>query len=751
MMSLDATILALPGLKSYWKLDESAGAIAADQLGASNGGYAGATLAQAGHIYGESNGGNAVLTGSGTYIGLGRCGSMVSDCITAGVGMTFGFWFKDNGIAASAGPHYVCGGYQLAGPKGGWELFITNSAFGGGSATEGFTLRFLDDAGNVCSRQFKRYSGQSPLCDGYWHFIVVRIRIPVGVSTASGVMSVTVDGLPYKLSAAWSDVAADVTIGTATDFDAGTQLTLGARYIQGSGASTAIPALFQRAFRCTGLLIDEEIRQVFAAGTFTPPWGAPDPEAYFNFTDITTLFQDTAGTVPVTAAGQTVERVNAAFGTLYLQAVSTATAPIWNGEDLSFPNQTGSGSARRGLELKGMGASTHPKHYRSSAVGVVGTSAAYVYGSTASMLIYRKASAAAWGGLAALNDVPGVLSQSVTRTPTSSESMGVVKSLPSFGLVAISSGSNGSGAENDGTDFCFVQDDQVRGNAPGGGSAQNGSYWESLTSSGWVGCQESPANAGSYAYAFSGRMKALAFYARPLHPTTEAPVLRSRAQNAFPSLQRAGKTWVFVTGDSISSSINDLPGVGGYMVRMGDDFDENTVVVNAAIGNWYMSQQTGRINSPKWFGDKPMSAPSVVISFCGTNDIINAGGGSQANEATLEARIVGHIAQIRAIFGADVPIIVIAPRAGFSNAVAPVGASTALYVDYMNAHPELYTRFIESGSYSNLDGTHPDPTGFQQIADLLRGVLIEEFPDLFGIGGVSRTFRTSRTQRLARV
>ena len=46
--------------------------------------------------------------------------------------------------------------------------------------------------------------------------------------------------------------------------------------------------------------------------TFSPEilFGGSDTGYFFNFSDMTTLFQDTAGTTPITASGQSVARVN---------------------------------------------------------------------------------------------------------------------------------------------------------------------------------------------------------------------------------------------------------------------------------------------------------------------------------------------------------------------------------------------------------------------------------------------------------
>ncbi len=740
-MTIDAAILNTRGIKSYWKLDETSGAIAADQMGASNGGYPGATLAQAGHMYGETNGGNAVLTGGGGYVGLGQCGNMVSDCISSNPdgGMTFGFFFKDAGIASGAGPFYVCGGYQISTVRAGWDLSINNGAFG----AEGFTLRFVDNAGNVCSRQYKRPVGQSPLCDGYWHFIVVRIRIPSGSNTSTGTFSVTVDGIPYLLSAAWGDVAANVVIGASTDFDAGTQMALGARYVQTGGASTTIPALFQRAFRCNTILTDAEILDIYRAATFDPGWGAPDPEFYFDFRDATKMFRDAAGTLPVTTPGQFVERVNATFGTVYLIA-QTGNAPYWNGKDLSFPNFAASASPRAGFQIMNIDGSVHPKQFRSSMVAVAGVTGAYVANTSWHTFLERTAASAKFRAIGA-SDMPAVNHGAATRVPAVLESMGVLKFCTTPGLIACSTGSNGSGNENDGGDYCFVQDDQVQGNGAGNGTATGGAYWEDITSLGWIGCVDAPA-AGSYAGAFSGRMQALASYPRPLHPTTEAPYLRARAESLFPVLSRTDKVWVLLSGNSITSNVNDPTLLGGYMARLDPSFAENTVIVNAAIGGWYTNQQTSRLNSAKWLADKPAGSKSMVITATGTNDIINSGGGSQCNEATLEARIAAHISTIRAVFGATIPIIILVPKTGFSNAVAPLpGASTALMLAYLQASPSLYSALVEMGAYNAPDGTHPHALGMQQIADKLRPAVAQVMPQVFSFSG--RLFRDGRTRR----
>ena len=69
-----------------------------------------------------------------------------------------------------------------------------------------------------------------------------------------------------------------------------------------------------------------------AAGGFSPAllFAGSEPGVWLDPSDLTTLFQDTAGTIPVTAAGQTVARINDKSGNNNHATQATAAArPIY--------------------------------------------------------------------------------------------------------------------------------------------------------------------------------------------------------------------------------------------------------------------------------------------------------------------------------------------------------------------------------------------------------------------------------------
>jgi hypothetical protein len=74
-----------------------------------------------------------------------------------------------------------------------------------------------------------------------------------------------------------------------------------------------------------------------AAASFNPSslFSGGVTGAWFDFTDEATLFQDTAGTSPVTTAGQSIRRVNDKSGT-WTPSPARSTGPVWQDDGLGF-------------------------------------------------------------------------------------------------------------------------------------------------------------------------------------------------------------------------------------------------------------------------------------------------------------------------------------------------------------------------------------------------------------------------------
>lgn len=725
-------------LISYWPLNETSGTVAADSLGVSTGAYVGSpTLGAAGHIFGASNGGNAVATTAGSpgaYVSLGMASTLNTD-ITKN-GMTLCFWFRDAGIPATAGPHYIAGSYEDASTRNGFDLSINNST----GVNGGLTLTVVTPSGSTHARQWKRGAGESPLCDGEWHHVCIRAHLSAGASSSAGTLSVAIDGIPLKVSSAWTDVATDATVGATMTDRVTTPVVLGGRSLTG-GTTTTSAGYFQRVRQYAGLLTDEELIDLIRSETNSAGVGCADAFCEFAFDSIADLFQDTAGTTPVTAAGQNVRRVNARnFGgagtAWYLTSASAGTSPVWNGSFVETGNHFGSSSAWRGWTLNGHTA-TKFRQFRMSCIAVVSQVGPLVVPSDVvqTVAVMRGAGSSAFAFLT-YDGQPAVATGTFgsTRVPASASTMEVLKNTPSWSLVAGSTGSNGSGAEGDGTDFCFVSDDSVRGNTSG--TAINGSWNNVLTSaSSFVGVDDALGNAGLAAGAgFAGLWRKLVILNRPIHPTAEAPYLRARAVSAYASLSRSDMlARVVVLGDSISYSNNTSNPLGGYQAMIGGDFDRSSIVTNVSFSGASTAQiDTMIAGSAKWAAGWPTNCPRLAILFLGTNDIINAG--VWVNQTTLEARITSIVASIRSRFGASVPIIAITPRTGFTNALTPP-ASTAALVTFYQANPSLYTRLILSGSYDSADGTHPSTAGHAAIAAQIRSAVLAVLPQAVGATG----------------
>lgn len=758
-MSADTAALALPGVLSYWKL----GTNATDTLLASTGtSVASPAFTVLGHIFGETNGGDAFTSASSgsKYVRLGRCSTMMADLV--GTGMTFATWFLVGAIPATAGPHYVCGGYDAT-TKTGWHLSINNAnTFN----QEGFTLSVTAADNTTYSRTFKRPVGLSFLADGQWHHICVRILLSTGASSSAGTMSVAIDGITMRITSNFSgnpDVAVDATVGTFTNLATG-YFTLGCRDVAGT-PSTVIDATYQRAFQCRGLISDSDLIGYLRQCTNTANVGPADCFAEFVFTDITKLFQDTAGTTPVTTIGQTVRRVNATnftgTGTAwYLTSASVGTSPVWNGTDVECLNYGGSALPWRGWAINGPSA-TNFFQWKTSALAVVSPLASdYTPSGGHTICAMTNAGGGAFV-FGIVGDRPAVYTGTVgtLRSPSATPSeMEPVKCEPTWTVIAGSTGSNGSGGENDGNDFVFVCDDTVRGNAAAGGAANNGAYYNVLTGPAWAGAVDAVGNAGLAAgNGFSGRWRKMCIYNRPIHRTAEAPYIAQWTRAAYPDMIIASKTRVVVVGDSIPSGnnpTNSTGPMGGFMTLIGSDFTANTVVQNAGFGGTSVSQTLTRIDSAKWAANWPTSGPRLVVVMCGTNNMINSA--NWTNEATLQSDFSSLISTIRTRFGASVPIVVIPTRlgldgasAGNPNAVIP---TTALFYAYLQANTNLYTRLCAPIAFTTVDGTHPDRAGQIALAALLRTAAALAQPAAFGSGGGSRgASRIGRINRISRV
>jgi lysophospholipase L1-like esterase len=650
--------------------------------------------------------------------------------------MTFGVSMKTSAIPNTTGPHYIMGGYDAA-THTGWHLSINNST----SLNAGFTLSVTFSNGVTVSRQFKRGGANSrcPVTDGRWHTITVRLKLTSGASSSSGTMELLVDGIAYKVSSVWTDVAVNNTCGNLTDLATG-YFTLGCRDVAGT-PSAIVTVIYQDAYQCRGLLSDEEIINIIKAQTNTAGMGVADVLVEFDFTDLSKLYQDTAGTTPVTAVGQSVQRVNAKNGEAwYFTAASAATAPVWNGTEVEFSNYAGADggatSARRGLQLNGH-TTNALRQYRMSALAVMQCAATSLSGVTIPVVLSMTGTGSAWAcGLFA--DQPAIATGTTgsIRTCATPANLDVAKTAPSWCVVGGSTGGNGSGAENDGSDFRFIVDDMSQGNAAGGGNATNGTYDAPLSGAGWIGCFNPQSEFGA---ANACRIRKLVILNRPLHNTVEVPNIRATAEQTMPYLRRSGRTWVVVAGDSISSSqYCDLP-MGGYMALLPQSMHNRMTVVNASLGGQDSADLNTRINANKWKAGRPSGVKTLVIVNPLTNDIINTS--KWVNQTTIQTRISTLITTIRSVFGEDCKILFILPRSNFSNNLSPPASTTACE-SFMVANPNLYTRLARSGLYSTDDGTHPNRDGHQELANIIRSDIVACVPSIVGAQGRGREARS---------
>ena len=718
--SLDTVIGLLPNLLGYWKLNELNGTALANQVAGGSAGVSSynGTHWLAGPLYGITAGGPAFYT----VAGLHTASFPVDDLIAAmfedstGDGGCIGFWFKleAGGTITTDTWQDICAAVDNGAATGFWLEANNSSGSNGG-------FRLTAKTGSTTHQiTWKRPWGKCPLFDTDWHHIYIRVKIVAGQTPDATELALFIDGIPQLFSSAWSDTATNGVAGSMSGSDF--VLTLGAEY----PAATKIWARYSSLFACGAGLTEREVLEVMLAGEYDGEMGLAATRVEFDLTRRDLMLQPN-GTV-VSAAGQSVRRVFPSYAANPLYTGWTLTAPtgyepIWNGSGLEFRNMEGSfASPRMGMQLT-QNANNPIWQMRATIAAVACPTAPVLANVTAPVMasLLGAGSSAFSVSVSATTGAPTIATGTVGtyRDPSSyASTLQTPKSLPSGSLIVGSSGVNGSGAEGDATDFCYVVDGSVRSRTTGAATAANGNWGNQLASGGWIGCSN-PATA--HGDAFAGIYKRICFANRPINTGAEAPFMFGKARFRHPVLGRNDRPWVLILGDSISAGQESSDPIGGWQTKV-TAWADNAVVVNLSIGGYTLTQMATRVDSSFWTRGRGTDNPLRIFIMLGTNDITTtAGPPTQATQTELQERFykgdgTGLIEVVRTRFGSNVPITIILPRSNLSNALSPA-ASSATLKTWLLAHPDYYTCLLDPGEYSAVDGIHPDDDGHAEIAD----------------------------------
>lgn len=763
-MSFDTTILALPSQFAYAKLSEDSG-VADPEISTPAGVEVGVwvngpdTLID-GIIEGEANGGNAVrcYASGSKYVllltseGYWGFNSAESD------GWTIGGFFRLDRIPTDTN------WYALVGSRGSSGAGFCIDARHASNAVD-LRLRVWDNGGNVATRIRRRATSANKwLCDGGWHHIAAVVKIaPGGASNdpASRVQLI-INGLDTPHSANWGE-ASDGEIATLdrlSEIDGAVPIAVGAFWDQtaggGSGAISEVGDVdAQRIFTCNTALDEDDIYTLLKAGTYTV-CGMTFVDVDFDFTDTTLMTKNRDGTgAAPSSAGDPVGRILAKRGDCYLEAPTDATRPHWDGTSVCFPNflggQVSATRDPRGMQLKNL-TDIRVRHCQWSALAVVSPSAVTIYNVSLPTVLALGASSlvppndlSTNGCMVFGTGADGVCLnlQNKSLYAYNAAAMGVPHCTPSWSMIAAVAGANGSGAEGDGAngtqsdDTSLLIDDRTSSLNWGGVSAKpkttGGSFDAICNADGWVGCIAPSSGDINGQSAFAGKIKRLIFKSK-WSSAVETAEWYTETTALYVDIPSTSKVKVRIVGDSISSMVFDE--CRGYQDRIGNRFKNHASVVNLAVGTHTIDDQYGRLSMDgRWIQDIPggeLADNTLWICFVGTNNMVNVTSHTDLATATSHYDLL--IQEMRNQTDPNVPILFVIPPA-FSPVdpdMTAQGLYDYIYGNWYDGVRKLIAdlRTLPGGIYTNVDGTHPDANGHQQIADLLSPYIHQLFPQL---------------------
>lgn len=305
------TGLSLPAL-DYFKLAESSGTTAANEIsGRSAGTYVNTpTLASAGDIYGESNGGNAVtLNGTDEYVDLGTSSREWAGLIDGG-GITIVGVFKQLSTPGTA-DRVLLG---IAGNNG-FRINLHR-----GSNTMRMRIEMTDNAGGVTYRNMVYWlsngTGREP-------YRMSPIWFRVTFNKTGNVARFWMDGIEH------TQLEASANGATGTFNNSSNNVYAGALDTSGSPtANTYLNAMMQRIAAYNGELTDADMIAIMRAATRTDVTG----KLYGLIDEFNTADEASMG---IDGPSGRVDTIQGRFGNLADQ-VTEAKMPTFQNGELDF-------------------------------------------------------------------------------------------------------------------------------------------------------------------------------------------------------------------------------------------------------------------------------------------------------------------------------------------------------------------------------------------------------------------------------
>jgi len=711
-------------VRGYFKCNDTGSTLADSSTVASNGTIVGSpSLSQAGYVYGESNGGDAVLlNGTSQNLNLGARTSFLAQAV-GGSGIWFSFLCKTTSVGSGANPKaYLCGfeSGSVASPVRGVQ--ITTYDPGPGPA---FRVRVSDNAGTVGDWFFSRLFCQH-FDEDVWHHVSVQIKLTAG-TTASTNVTLRVDGSNYSCTS-----HTPVTIAAISELSSG-RWAIGANSVAGTASyPTSQGSLsVQRIAIGTGVLTDRQAVDLYRECSYTF-MGVANP--------IVAALFDSASAVGASGDGGAISAVtNYGDSDFTIAQGTSANQPQWTtrfggamdvGAGLDTSVQTDS----KFLYINR--ASTTKKLYRGdmSSLAVVGSICnAYWFQSATIGNLYNTAGSTpttliwAYGAgdyTVSTNENPqlGCVREGGTTYSARSNSLPDKRPftcLPSFSVVGILGGRNSSGYSAIGSASMYVDGEVQVTNA----DFNNGAYYTPPSGTGNIAAIYSPSTSGR----FGGMMKAYVKVNRTISDV-EADDFQAAARSRWPShvANPNATKGLLIVGDSLScgergtlyksTPWQSLMGISG-----GD-----VLCYNASVRNYYAVQTAGsldmdtRINQQTWF--LPFAGKKLtVIEWLGTNDF---GEGNSAAQIATDCSTVLTNITTQATTAAVSQLKTI----GVSLRLGTLDTFTALIATA--SYPT--NRAVTIPAFTLADSLHPTEAGQQQIADVVGPVVRALSPELFG-------------------